>query len=76
MCADLEAATRVLRAERELPGDLTPKQKIGELLVFFVSESHAKLRRALGLDGNPAHPDLDDRALFEEKTIKTRRASR
>jgi hypothetical protein len=32
-----------------LPGDLSPKEKLSELLVFSVSEEYAELRGAIGV---------------------------
>jgi hypothetical protein len=47
---DLELAKKILAAEPTLPGDLTPAEKMKELLVFSVSEHYPALRKALGVN--------------------------
>ncbi|MBK7581413.1 MAG: hypothetical protein IPI67_14520 [Myxococcales bacterium] len=49
VCADLEIAKKIIGAEPSLPGDLTPAEKIKDLLLFSVSEHYAQLRKALGI---------------------------
>lgn len=49
VCADLEIAKKIIGAEPSLPGDLTPQEKIKDLLLFSVSENYAALRKALGI---------------------------
>ena len=49
VCADLEIAKKIIGAEPTLPGDLTPQEKIKDLLLFSVSESYSQLRKALGI---------------------------
>lgn len=49
VCADLEIAKKIIGAEPSLPGDLTPQEKMKDLLLFSVSESYAQLRKALGI---------------------------
>jgi ABC-type taurine transport system ATPase subunit len=50
LCNDLEIAARMLQAEPPMGAvDLTPKEKIQELILFSVSESYFKLREALGI---------------------------
>ncbi len=46
---DLDIARRILGAEQALPGDMTPAEKMTELLVFAVSEDYSALRRGLGV---------------------------
>lgn len=46
---DLEIAKKILAAEPTVPGDLTPAEKMKELLVFSVSEHYTALRKALGV---------------------------
>jgi tetratricopeptide (TPR) repeat protein len=46
---DLEIAKKILSSEAQLPGDLTPAEKMKELLVFSVSEEYSNLRKALGV---------------------------
>ncbi len=49
LCADLEIAKKIIAAEPQLPGDLSPPDKMKELLVFSVSEQYFTLRKALGI---------------------------
>jgi len=49
LCADLDIAKKVITAEPQLPGDLTPAEKLKELLVFSVSDQYRALRKALGI---------------------------
>jgi tetratricopeptide (TPR) repeat protein len=45
--SDLESAKRILYAEPQLPGELSPADKMKELLAFSVSEPYFTLRQAL-----------------------------
>ena len=49
LCGDLEIAKKILAAESQIPGDLSPSEKMRELLVFSVSEQFFALRSALGI---------------------------
>jgi hypothetical protein len=49
LSGDLDTALKVISAEQQMPGDLTPQEKLKELLVFSVSEDYFKLRAQLGL---------------------------
>jgi hypothetical protein len=50
LCNDLEIAARMLQAEPPMGAvDLTPKEKIQELILFSVSESYFRLRETLGI---------------------------
>jgi hypothetical protein len=49
LCADLEIAKKIIAAEPQLPGDMTPQDKMKELIVFSVSEQYFMLRKALGI---------------------------
>jgi hypothetical protein len=49
LSGDLEIAKKLIAAEPQLPGDLTPQEKLKELLVFSVSDQYFKLRAMLGL---------------------------
>jgi tetratricopeptide (TPR) repeat protein len=49
-CGDLEIAKRILASEPSLPGDLTPAEKMRELLLFSVSEDYTVLRNAMGVN--------------------------
>jgi tetratricopeptide (TPR) repeat protein len=49
VCGDLEIAKHILAAESTLPGDLSPADKMKELLLFSVSDDYSTLRQALGV---------------------------
>jgi tetratricopeptide (TPR) repeat protein len=49
LSGDLETALKVITAEPQMPGDLTPQEKLKELLVFSTSDAYFKLRAQLGL---------------------------
>jgi hypothetical protein len=46
---DLEVAKKILSAEQQLPGDMSPADKMKELLLYSVSEEYARVRQALGV---------------------------
>jgi hypothetical protein len=46
---DLEVAKKILSAEQQLPGDLSPAEKMKELLLYSVSEEYSRVRQALGV---------------------------
>jgi len=45
----MEIAKKIITAEPQLPGDLSPPEKMKELLVFSVSEQYFSLRKTLGI---------------------------
>ena len=49
MSGDLEIAKKIIASEQQLPGDLSPADKMKELLLFSVSEQYSALRSALGI---------------------------
>ena len=49
LCADMEIAKKIVAAEPQLPGDLSPPEKMKELLIFSVSEQYFSLRKTLGI---------------------------
>jgi golgin subfamily B member 1 len=49
LCADLEIAKKIIAAEPQLPGDLSPPDKLKELIIFSVSEQYFMLRKNLGI---------------------------
>jgi tetratricopeptide (TPR) repeat protein len=49
LCGDLEIAKKIIGAEPQLPGDLSPAEKMKELLVFSVSDQYFQLRKLLGI---------------------------
>ena len=56
LAGKLDGARRGMLGDPQLPGDLSPKDKLSELLLFAVSEEYADLRHAIGmsLDGSAA----------------------
>lgn len=48
LCGDLQAAARVINSGDRL-GQMTPQERIQDLVVYSYSEQHARLREALGL---------------------------
>jgi hypothetical protein len=46
---DLDIAKKIIGAEPQLPGDLSPAEKMKELLLFSVSEHYSAIRKALGI---------------------------
>ncbi|MGD8860164.1 MAG: tetratricopeptide repeat protein, partial [Myxococcales bacterium] len=50
LCNDLDIAARMIQAEPPMGAiELTPKEKVEELVLFSVSESYFRLREALGI---------------------------
>lgn len=49
LCGDLEAARAALAYEPQAPGDLSPREKMRELVLFFLGDTSAMLRRRLGV---------------------------
>jgi golgin subfamily B member 1 len=49
LAGDLEIAKKIIAAEQPLPGDLTPAEKLKEVLAFSVSEQYFHLRATLGV---------------------------
>jgi golgin subfamily B member 1 len=49
LCGDLEIARKIIAQEPQMPGDLSPPEKMKELLIFSVSEQYLQLRKALGI---------------------------
>ena len=49
VCGDLEVAKKILLIEPQVPGDMSPQDKITELIVFSVSNDYFAIRKALGL---------------------------
>src|SRR6185369_5796590 len=49
LCGDLEIAKKIIAAEPQQPGDLSPQEKIKELILFSVSEQYFTLRSTLGI---------------------------
>ncbi len=53
LCGDLDVARKVIAAQGQLPGDLTPQERVKQLMLYSVSESYFELRSKLGLAINP-----------------------
>ena len=49
LCCDLNVAKKIIGAEQQAPGDLTPQEKLKELLVFATSVEYSALRKAMGV---------------------------
>jgi tetratricopeptide (TPR) repeat protein len=49
LCADMEIARKIIQQEPQMPGDLSPAEKMKELLVFSTSPKYFALRKALGI---------------------------
>jgi hypothetical protein len=49
LAGDLEAARAAIALEPQAPGDLTPREKMRELVVWFLGDACANLRRRLGV---------------------------
>ncbi len=49
LAGDLDIAKKIIAAEQPLPGDLTPAEKLKEILAFSVSEQYFHLRQSLGI---------------------------
>lgn len=49
LCGDLEIAKKIIAQEAQLPGDLSPADKLKELLLFAVSEEYSAIRKTLGV---------------------------
>ena len=49
LCGDLDIAKKIIAAEPQQPGDLTPQEKLKELILFTISDQYFALRAALGI---------------------------
>ncbi len=49
LCGDLEIAKKIIAQEAQIPGGLTPQDKLKDLLLFSVSVEYCALRKALGV---------------------------
>jgi hypothetical protein len=49
LCGDLEMAAKLIRAEPVVAGDLSPSDKLKELIQYAVSEQYFNVRTALGI---------------------------
>jgi hypothetical protein len=49
-CGDITAAARMLAIDGRVVGKLSAAERVRELVPFSVSEAHARLRRAIGID--------------------------
>jgi hypothetical protein len=53
LAGDLEVAKKVIASLPQIPGDLSPQERIKELMLFVVSDEYHVLREALGIKINP-----------------------
>ncbi len=50
MCGDLEITRKMLGMEPGLPGDLSPAEKLKDMILFSMSENYFALREVLGIN--------------------------
>ncbi len=53
LAGDLNVAKKIIMNEQQIPGDLSPGERLKELMIYSVSEDHMKLRKALGISIRP-----------------------
>ena len=53
LAGDLEVAKKIIAAQPQLPGDLSPQERLKELMVYSVSDNYFKLRAKLGIQIDP-----------------------
>ncbi|HZO16549.1 MAG TPA: hypothetical protein VFB62_24910, partial [Polyangiaceae bacterium] len=53
LAGDLDVAKKVIAASPQIPGDLSPQERIKELMLFSVSDAHFALRRQIGVQIRP-----------------------
>jgi len=49
LCGDLEMSKKIIAQEPQVPGGLTPQEKLKDLMMFSVSVEYCALRKALGI---------------------------
>jgi hypothetical protein len=50
VCGDHEVARKMIHMEPGLPGDLSPNEKLKDVVLFSISENYFTLREALGIN--------------------------
>jgi len=50
LCGELDIARKIIQAEPQLPGDLSPADKIKELLLYSVSQRYFEARKGIGVN--------------------------
>ncbi|MEZ4393540.1 MAG: tetratricopeptide repeat protein [Polyangiales bacterium] len=50
VCGDHEVARKMIHMEPGLPGDLSPNEKLKDVILFSISENYFALREALGIN--------------------------
>jgi hypothetical protein len=50
MCGDLEIAKKMISLEPGLPGDVSPGEKLKDVIQFSISDNYFTLREALGIN--------------------------
>ena len=53
VAGDLEVAKKIIASQPQIPGDLSPQDRIKELMMFSVSDNYFALRAQLGIQINP-----------------------
>jgi hypothetical protein len=49
LCGDLEVSKKMIAMEPGLPGDVSPTEKLKDVVLFSISEPYFRLREALGI---------------------------
>jgi hypothetical protein len=49
LSSELDTARKIISSEPQLPGDLSPADKIKELLLYSVSSKYFEARKAIGV---------------------------
>jgi hypothetical protein len=50
LCGDLDIAKKMLAMEPGLPGDVSPGEKLKDVILFSISDNYFTLREALGIN--------------------------
>ena len=53
LAGDLEVAKKMVAMQPQIPGDLSPQERLKELMIFSVSEDYFTLRARLGIQIQP-----------------------
>jgi tetratricopeptide (TPR) repeat protein len=53
LAGDLNVAKKIIVNEQQIPNDLTPQERLKELMLFMVSDENMRMRKALGMSIRP-----------------------
>ncbi|MEQ9318615.1 MAG: tetratricopeptide repeat protein, partial [Polyangiaceae bacterium] len=53
LAGDLEVAKKAIAAAPQIPGDISPQERIKDLMLFTISDEYFQLRARLGIQINP-----------------------